>query len=178
VKKFSLLLLDANVVIRIFELGIWDRMIKACDAHLARTVVGEADFYEDRKGVGHRIDLDPYKEDGRITVHDVLVSQVSALTDRFGAHFLDRLHDGETESLALLVTNLDSAQRFTICSSDAIVFRVLGALKAGEQGLSLEEVLQQVGLNQKLERQFCKAFRVNCTRQGFDEGVRGFGVKQ
>jgi hypothetical protein len=164
VKKFSLLLLDANVVIRLFELGIWDRVVEACDVHLARTVIDEADFYTDGSGQRHAIELQPYERDSRVTVHDALISQVGALIDRFGAHFLDRLHDGERESLAVLVSGLDTG--------------VLGALAVGGQGVSLEEVLQRIGLGRTLKRQFSKAFRVECTEQGFDEGIRGFGVKQ
>ncbi len=37
-KKFRLLLLDANIVIELFGQGIWDRVIDLCDIHLARTV--------------------------------------------------------------------------------------------------------------------------------------------
>ena len=36
-KKFSLLLPDANVVIHLFKLGIWERLIERCDVHPART---------------------------------------------------------------------------------------------------------------------------------------------
>ena len=175
-KKFSLLLLDANVVIRLFELGIWDRILDACDVHLTRIVAEkEADFFVDGSEVRRPIDLGPSEQDGRITVHEIPASKVAEFRSRFTDPILDRLDDGETESLALLV---ESDKRFLICSSDAIVFRVLGALCIGEQGLSLEEILQRIGLNRKLKWQFSKAFRLRFTNQGFDEGIRGFGVRQ
>lgn len=45
-KKFRLLLLDADVVIELFRLGLWDGIVERCDVHLARIVVeDEAQFY-------------------------------------------------------------------------------------------------------------------------------------
>ena len=38
-KKFRLLLLDANVVIELFRHGIWARVIETCEVYLSRTVV-------------------------------------------------------------------------------------------------------------------------------------------
>jgi hypothetical protein len=61
-KRLSFLLLDANVVIYLFKLGIWDKLVAACDLHLARTVVQESHFYEDDHGQRHDFDLTPYAE--------------------------------------------------------------------------------------------------------------------
>jgi hypothetical protein len=44
-KKFKLLLLDANVVIQAFKLGLWAKLIERCDVWLAATVVQEAAFF-------------------------------------------------------------------------------------------------------------------------------------
>ena len=50
-KRLSFLLLDANVVIYLFEHRLWERLVETCDVHLARTVIDEAHFYEDDDGV-------------------------------------------------------------------------------------------------------------------------------
>ena len=47
-----------------------------------------------------------------------------------------------------------------ICSSDAIVFRVLAQLDLAEQGISLEEILQRIGFGRDVALQFRKAFRL------------------
>jgi hypothetical protein len=39
-KKFSFLLLDANIVIELFRLGLWEKITDICDIHIAETVVG------------------------------------------------------------------------------------------------------------------------------------------
>jgi hypothetical protein len=46
-----------------------------------------------------------------------------------------------------------------LCSSDAIVFKVLSLMDRSEQGVSLEEVLHSIGLSRGLSHQFTKAFR-------------------
>jgi len=54
------------------------------------------------------------------------------LTKHFGPTYLERFDPGERESLAHLVT---SADEYMICSADSIVFKVLGFLDRGEQGI-------------------------------------------
>ena len=46
-KKLKLLLLDANVVIELFEKGIWEKVVERCEIYLAGTVVDEAQHIPD-----------------------------------------------------------------------------------------------------------------------------------
>ena len=73
---------------------------------------------------------------------------------------------------------IDSPEQCLICSADKIVFRVLGNLKRSDQGISLEEVLQSVGLGIDLPWQFTKRFREEWARKGFGEGLGGIGYKE
>ncbi len=81
-KRLSLLLLDANVVIYLFELGIWGKVVSLCDIHLACTVIDEARFYEDDDGVQHPFDLSGYVDSGAVAAFDVLPSQMEAVRSR------------------------------------------------------------------------------------------------
>jgi hypothetical protein len=174
-KKFKLLLLDANVVIELFRLGIWDEVIERCDVHLARTVAeDEAHFFAADDGQRHDFDLQPYINTNRITVFDVTVGEAAAFRNQFDPVYFERLDPGETESL---VHFLGLAGECWICSADKIVYRIIGGLDRGEQGVSLEEVLQQTGLGRGLLVQFTKEFRVKWTRKGFEEHMRGLGLK-
>jgi len=172
-KKFRLLLLDANVVIELFKRGVWDRLVEACDIHLASTVVSaEAHFYEDDEGVRHDFDLEPYRRDGKVTVFDIAPSELTTFRATFDPTYFEKLDPGETESLAYLV---NSKEECLICSADRIVYRVLGNLNRGEQGVSLEEILQKTGLARPLPRQFTRAFREEWTKKGFQEKLGGTG---
>lgn len=70
---------------------------------------------------------------------------------------------------------MDSPEQCLICLADKIVFRILGNLKRGYQGVSLEEVLQRVGIGIDLPWQFTKRFQEEWTRRGFAEGLGGIG---
>ncbi len=80
---------------------------------------------------------------------------------------------GETDSLAFLY----SQEKGLICASDKIVFKSLGSLGLGEQGISLEEVLDKVGLSRQVESQLTKKFRLKYTLQGEQEGITGAALK-
>ena len=173
-KKFRLLLLDANIVIEISRHGLWDQIIARCDIHLARTVVGEAHFYPDANGGQQPIDLTSYVNANSITVFDLTPSELTALRAKFDPVYFEKLDPGETESLGHLLRQSDQCQ---ICSADAIVFRVLGNIGRSDQGVSLEEVLSATGLSRQLVWKFTKSFREHWTKKGFQEGLGGIGSK-
>ena len=169
-KKFRLLLLDANIVIKLFAMGLWDRLLEHCDVHLSRTIATvEAHFFEDDEGQRHDFDLSGYETSGAITVFDVTLAQNAELTKHFDAAYLERFDPGEREALAHLVT---SSEQYVICSADSIVFKVLGFLQRGEQGISLEEILQKTGFARQMEWQFTKAFREKYTQDGFRDKLQ------
>jgi hypothetical protein len=171
--KLRFLLLDANIVIKLFELGLWNAAVDKCDFLIARTVLEcEAEFYFDDEGQ-HAIDLGEDVRAGRVSMVDVPPNELANFLRRFGPLYLERLDPGEAESLAYLA---DRREQCLICSSDAIVFRVLAQLDRPEQGLSLEELLQKIGLGRSIERQFTKAFRMHWTRRGLEEKLRGLGL--
>jgi len=173
-KKLRFLLLDANVVIKLYELGLWQSVIDKCEILLARTVAErEAEFFFADDGQ-HGIDLAQDINSNRITVVDVQASDLKRFLDRFDPVYLERLDLGEAESLAYLISSEDPC---LLCSSDAIVFRVLARLHRADQGLSLEEMLQRVGLGRGLPKQFTRMFREVWTKRGQEEMVRGIGLK-
>ena len=173
-KRWSFLLLDANVIIALFKQNIWARVVAECDLHISETVLGEAHFYEDDSGARHDFDLDPYVADGRIKTFRVSVAAVQAFVATFGPDYIEKLDAGEAESLAHLE---QASEEHSICSADAIVFRVLGNLDRGHQGASLQEVLDKLGLARKLPQQFTKAARERWTSQGVMERLHGRGRK-
>jgi hypothetical protein len=81
-KRLSFLLLDANIVIELFEQSLWDRFLTEGDVHLARTVVDEARFYYEGS-TKKPVDLAPYEQSKQITVFDVPASDLAAFIARF-----------------------------------------------------------------------------------------------
>ncbi len=175
--KLKLLILDAGVVIYLHELGLWSKVVASCDLYLSRIVAEKEVLFQktEEDEYGYDIDLSPMITAGAITVFDVSVSDLKTFRDQFDMLYLGDLDDGEAESLAYLVRQ---SPEFLISSGDAIVYRVLGNLNRGEQGISLEEILQKLGLGRSVHNPYTKRFREQYTRQGQQDMVRGRGKKR
>lgn len=175
-KRFKCLLLDANVVIKLFSLGLWDAIAKQCEIHLSEIVIREADYYEDSEGRRQDINLAPYIESGRVQIFSHSAADLSIFRKSFDPIYLEKLDPGETESLVHLLSY--KSEDFHLCSSDAIVFRVLGNLKRSHQGVSLEEVLDQFKFRCSLERHFTIGFRRRWSQEGLADSLFGGGLRE
>lgn len=170
-KKFQFLLLDAGPIIKLFQLGLWDELIKRCDITISRTVLEEAKWasrdFEDIK-----IELESYEKTKKIQIIDSNPEEVESFFARFDYQYKTILHAGEKEILSYLDK---SSEPWKLCSSDQAVFRILGLLHKAEQGISLDELLEQLGLSKKLEWQYTKKFREHYTQLGKTDSIQGQG---
>lgn len=175
--KFKLLILDAGVVIRLHEFGIWKQVLDQCDVHLSRIVAEKEVLFEpsDEGGYGDDIDLSADIISGEVHVFDSTASELSTFRDQFDPLYLGDLDDGEAESLCHM---MKQTADYLISSGDAIVYRVLGNLGRRDQGISLEEILQKIGLGRKVGWQYSKAFRENYTKEGETDRIQGKGKKK
>ena len=134
-KKFKVLLLDANVVIQLFKLGVWDEVVERCEIYLSRIVAEiEAHFFRADDGRRHDFDLGPYVREDKIKVFDIPVSELKNFTDRFDPIYFEKLDPGEVESIVYL---LSQSEEHLFCSADKIVYRVLGNLDRPVSGRGL-----------------------------------------
>lgn len=175
--KLKLLILDAGVVIYLHELKIWQPLLAQCEVFLSRVVAEKEVLFEpgDAGEYGEDIDLTPDIAAGKVRVFDVNASEIKRFRDRFDPAYFGDMDDGETESLAYLVGQTDE---YLISSGDAIVYRVLGNLGRGDQGISLEEILQKIGLGRKVDVQYSKGFRERLTRTGAADAIQGRGKRR
>jgi hypothetical protein len=174
-KRFKCLLLDANVVIKLFSLGLCDALVKQCEIHLSEIVVTESNFFEDSEGNRHDIDLAAHIRHGQIQIFSHKSSDLNKFRNSFDSIYLEKLDPGETESLVHLLSN--EGEEFYLCSGDAIVFRVLGNLKITKKGVSLEEILDQFGWRRSLESCFTKNWRQQWSQTGLGDSMFGGGKK-
>lgn len=176
--KFPHLLLDANIIICAHEFDIWPQLTENCTITTTRTVANqEARFWRDQKGKDHRIDLNEYIQKGKINLVDVPLAQFAVFRKMFGPTYLDRMDTGEAELLAFLY---HSGKSWFICSADGIVFKTLGCLGLAKQGISLEEILQQIELICELDeqhKQYTKIYRLRLTEMGQQEGNSGMAFR-
>lgn len=168
--RSRLILLDANVVIHLFELDLWKQVVARCQIVIAQTVVDEAHFFE-RDGDRFPIDWEEMVRAGSVEIRAMTATEVQTYCNRFDPTYYEKLDPGEAESLALLERDTDAR----ICSADKIVWRVLGNTNQAERGVSLEEILRQVGLTKALPERFSKAFREKWCKAGSVERFMGLG---
>ena len=171
-KRFQFLLLDAGPIIKLFELGIWDKFIEKCNVTVSRTVADEA-RYASQEFEDVCIDLEPYEQQGLIRFIDLDSSAVKVFQDKFSSRYKVDIHAGEKETLAYLC---QSSEAWLLCTADKAGYRVLGLLGRAEQGVSLEEVLRKIGLLRNLKWEYTKKFREKYTRVGRIDSIQDQGL--
>ena len=183
-KKFQFLLLDAGPIIKLFQLGIWDKFIKRCDVTVSSTVAAEAKWasqeFEDTQ-----IDLDVDEKRNLVNIIEPEPSVASTFYTKLPNAYKDNVEvqDGEVQTLAFLCA---SSTNWFLCFADGAVFRILGLLGKAEQGISLEEMLYQIGLQPCIrwdritpkdeDWKYTKKFREDYTRKGKTDFIQGKGL--
>jgi len=181
-KKFRFLLLDAGPIIKLFELGIWDKFIDKCEATFSQTVKYQAENVGRELGI--ELDIEPYKNQGLVKIFDLEPSTSKVFYDKFDLQYKVDIHPGEKETLAFLHK---SSEPWIVCSADKAVFRVLGLLGRGKQGISLEELTDKSGLRVGISWakvspkdvdlwKFTKKFREKYTLKGQIDATQGQGL--
>jgi len=153
-KKLQFLLLDAGPIKKLFELGFWDKFIESCDVTISRIVANQAERIGREFDIS--IDLKSYEEKRLIKIFDSEPSVYKIFYEKFDQIYKPIIHPGERETLAFLY---NSSENWRVCAADKAVFKVLGLLSKAEQGISLEEILKQIGLSLELEWKYTKKFQ-------------------
>jgi len=173
-KRFPFLLLDAGPIIKLFEIGLWEKLIERCDVTIARTVVEEAVHIGQCSSLDY-IDF-PFEkaaEQGRIKIIALDLRAIQSFLRDSTIEIKYAIDPGEAETLTFLMS---SSEDFLMCTADGPVFSVLGFMNKAEKGISLEEVLNKIGLARPLEWQFTKKFREKYTRKGQIDATQGQGL--
>lgn len=158
----SCVLLDADVIIAAHELGIWRWLVQSYRVFVPSVVVREARYYYDKAGHKVRIDLP-----GLVAANDIVelaatVEEIVAVRARFDEGFLQTIHAGETEALALVLSRKIGDGR--VCSGDAHAIQALAMLGYGDSCVSFESLLGSKKLMKALDRNFWEStLRYNLT---------------
>jgi hypothetical protein len=157
----KLWLLDADVIIKLLEIDVFDRLINHHNVSVASTVIAEVKYF--RRG-GRKIDVDfrrQYVEPGLVTESSATADEMKEVINRLPVLRRQGIHAGEIESLAVLVRQED----LTLCTFDAAAIRTLPFLGATERVVSAERLLQISGLtlspeyklDQRLSQEYLKS---------------------
>ena len=143
-KKPKLLLLDSDVVIACYELGVWESLKAKYAVHVTSIVATvEVQFAKTPTG-SVRIDLNGQIARGEITMVEATASEMAGVTNQFSNSFAQGLDDGETEGLAVISKAEQMDCKF--CTGDTNGMQAVGMLALDSQSISLEEVLNFGGI--------------------------------
>jgi len=168
VGRLKLWLLDADVIIDLLGLNIFDKLVKIHEVHVASTVVGEVRFY---RRDGEKVSIDFHKVyvgTGRVKEALASAEELREVVKVLPEIKREGLHPGELESIAILLRE----EGLTFCSCDAATIRALPLFDLAERGVSTEALLRKSGLLKPglLERHTEEYFRNNL-RIGQEERI-------
>lgn len=169
------LLLDSNVIIKAYELGIWSQLICNYEVVIPTTISHcEALYYNEPKGKKKKIDLPDQVSKGIVSELEAVAGDLTSLFSVFAPWFIDVLHSGEAEALALIQMNKVGEAYF--CTSDASAIQALAMLHKSHLGISFESVLSKIGVTKVLNHHFRDEFFRKHVRIGQINLVTGEGL--
>jgi len=173
----SCVLLDANVVITAHELGVWDWLVRVFRVSVPSVVVrSEALHYcpVSQPGLKVRIDLAAQVMSGRIQQLEGSVKDISQLLEVFDPSFVDSIHAGEAEGLALVANGKAGDAQY--CSGDALAIQALAMLGFAGRAVSFEVLLGGKKTGVPLEAQCTEDYLRRNLAIGLEKRITGSGL--
>jgi hypothetical protein len=171
----KLWLLDADVIIKFLELGIFDRLAESHEIHVTSTVAEEVKyFYRD----GEQVLIDfrqVYISTQKVNEASASADEVKCILVRMPSLKRQTIHAGELEALAVL----SREKELILCTFDCAAIRSIPFLDVDERAISAERLLQVSGLTLspafKLDPRLSEGYFRSNLEEGRREFVLAFG---
>jgi len=165
------LLLDADVIIYLHEIGLWKAFKKRFEVFVSGAVGNEVQFYLDK--FGKHIPINLRMEKIKIFEMDAQKANnaIYSTIDKFSG---PDLHIGEIESIALLMEKEN--KNLTLCTGDGGAIIAVCLLGIKERIISLEETMTQGGMKKKIKRHFTKQCMKQWKKRGEINLIQGVGL--
>ena len=153
----KLLLLDADVIIDLHTLGLFEKINKAYDINLTRNVFEEARYYK-KDGVKIDIDIKGVTIIENVDLESLKKVQEEAKEARLA------MDPGESTSIAYLT---QTEEEITFCSCDQAAIKLISYMELEQKAISLEKALRNAGHQGKnlYPRHLEKTFK-KCVQEG------------
>ena len=167
------LLLDADVIIYLHEIGLWKAFIKRFEVFVSAAVANEVSFYPDN--LGKHIPINLRNEKIKILEMDAQKAYkivYSTIEKSAGPD----IHIGEIESIALMKEKEFANLIFCTGEGAAIIATCLLELK--ERIMSLEEAMVRGGMKRNIKRQFTRLRMKEWKKKGEINLIQGVGLRK
>ena len=169
-------LLDANVIIEAYKLGIWEKLLDRINALVPSTVAHDEALFFRRGKIPQPIDLMRLIRIGKINELSTTVAELGSLQSVFDRVFVQGLDSGELEALALI--KADRVGTALYCTGDAAAIRALAMIGHSGFGISMEMLLKETGLQKYLNNQFTEKFFKEKIAEGQENLITGRGLRE
>jgi len=158
IMRLKLILLDADVIIEAYRIGIWLDLIGRVQIAVPSIVAhDEALFYSEEEGrIPQQINLPKLIQKGEICELMASDIEMGDLYSKFDRVFVEGLHDGEAEAIALIYAQ--KAEGYKFCTGDKVAIQSLAMIGYSSEGISMEKLLSNVGLQKNLSHQFTESY--------------------
>jgi hypothetical protein len=142
-----LLLLDADVIINLNSLNLWNGVVKNNEVYVGSTVARiEVTHYPDSQRQRIPLNLIPQIDNGTIKEISASTQDLKELTDKLRPSKIG-LDPGELESIAVIAEN--KLEGLKICVIDKSAIMALSYLELDGKAISAQEVLINTGMLQR-----------------------------
>jgi len=154
----KLLLLDADVVIDLHSLDLFEKIGKAYDVYVTREVFKEAAYF---KKSGSRIPINI--ADKATVIKDVDLESLKEVHKEAKEARLG-IDPGESTSIAYIN---QTEEEMIFCSCDKAAIRLISYMGLEQKSISLEKTLRDIGYHEKnlYPRHYGKTFKI-CIKEG------------
>ena len=135
-----LLLLDADVVIDLHTLGVFERISKGFEIYITKTVLHEVQYY---KSSGKKIRINICD---RVTVIENVSLEYLQVVQREAKEARLGIDPGELESIACL---MQEGEGLIFCTCDKAAIKLLAFMNLERSSISLEKALRATGYQKK-----------------------------
>lgn len=147
-RALKLWILDADVIIDLLSLEVFEILISHCELYLSSTVIEEVQFYK-VQGQKRQIDFrSEYVETGQVQEKSASANDLQEVNALLPPLYRKGIGAGELESLAVLHKN----RELIFCSMDGLAIKSLPFLDLTSNGISVEKLLHQSGISVKSTR--------------------------
>ena len=147
--KSNLIIPDADVIIELHELNIWEDFISSYEVYIAQTVYEEAYHYTINNDTTHKlypINFDEAIDKRQINIISLNASQINIIEEKLRTynHHID---DGEKETLAIALNEISN---LTVCLKDKAAIKAAVFVGLKSRCVSVEKAISQIGFTKKL----------------------------
>lgn len=174
--KQKCVLLDACIIIEAFNLGVWESLIERAEVLVSSIVAHEETLFHVKGRLPEPINMKRLIAEGKVQEFAATASQMAGLRLCFDRRFVEGLHEGELEALALIHENLVGEALYS--SGDANAIRALAMLGHSDRGISMERLLKTTGLQKTVAPQFGDSLFRRCIGEGKQSRITGEGLNK